>query len=43
MITADMHALFTPLKPTGDRGGKRLGGDSFADPYPGLLEALLGQ
>ena len=43
MVTADTHTLFTPLKPSADRGGERLGGDSFADPYPGLLRALLGQ
>ena len=43
MVTADTHALFTPLKPSVERGGQRLGDDSFADPSPGLLEALLGQ
>ena len=43
LITADTHALFVPLKPAVERGGKVLGGDTSADPYPGLLEALLGQ
>ena len=43
MVTAHTHALFAPLKPVAERGGDVLGGDSFADPSPGLLEALLGQ
>ena len=43
MVTADMHALFMPLKPAAERVGDVIGGDSFADPSPGLLEALLGQ
>ena len=43
MVAADMHALFTPLKPAAERSGDVLGDDSFADPSPGLLEALLGQ
>ena len=42
MVTADAHALFTPLKLAAERGDDVLGGDSFADPSPGLLEALLG-
>ena len=32
-----------PLKPAAERGGERLCGDSSADPYPGSLEALLGE
>ena len=43
MATADTHTLFAPLKPAAERNGKYLGGDRFADPYPGLLEALLGK
>ena len=43
MVTADMHALFAPTKPAAERGGERLGGYRSADPYPGLLEALLGK
>ena len=43
MATADTHALFVPLKPAAERGGERLCGDSSADPYPGSLEALLGE
>ena len=42
MVTTDKHALFAPLKPVEERGGECLGGDSSADPYPSLLEALLG-
>ena len=41
MVTADMHALFAPLKPSAERGGERLSGESFADPSQGLLEAFL--
>ena len=32
MVTADAHALFTPLKLAAERGDDVLGGDSFADP-----------
>ena len=31
------------LKPAVERGGKVLGGDTSADPYPCLLDAILGQ
>ena len=43
MVTADTHALFAPLKPAAERGIECLDGDSSADPYQGLLEALLGK
>ena len=43
ICTADTKALFAPLKPAAERGGERLGGDSFADPSPGLLETLPGK
>ena len=43
MATADTKTLFATLKPAAERGGERLGVDSSADPYPGLLEALLGK
>ena len=43
MLTADTHARFAQLKTAAERGGERLGEDISADPYPGLLEALLGK
>ena len=43
MVTTDTHALFAPLKPVAERGGKCFGNDISADPTPGLLEALLGK
>ena len=43
MANADTKTLFATLKPAAERGGERLGGDSSADTYPGLLEALLGK
>ena len=43
MATADTNTLFATFKPAVERGGERLGGDIFADPYPGLLEDLLGK
>ena len=44
MVNTDTYyARFVPLKPEMERGGKRLGGNSSADPSPGLLEALLGK
>ena len=43
MVTANTQARFAPLNLAAERGGEAVGGDSFADPYPGLLEALLDQ
>ena len=43
MVNADTYPLLAPLKPAAEHGGKRLGGDSSADPSPGLLKALLGK
>ena len=43
MVTANTKARFAPLNLAAERGGEAVGGDSFADPYPGLLEALLDQ
>ena len=41
MVNADTYPLLAPLKPAAEHGGKRLGGDSSADPSPGLLNPLL--